>query len=241
MEDGRYWPPVLVLILAVVALFGFRYMEEVDVANAAYEDAKLALAQTRESLDARKAMWATVEAASAKLAKAQEKQNEILRMQDEAEKKERLIGGDLKYTLKSFSAVVEKIRADAVGCEIPEIVLLNGTTLKNAKIRKVDYNTISLFHASGISSVPYDQLPKDLVEKFDLGPGSLIAQLEQLEDSIGTTDATAKNDGEPSPELQAVRRKISQLDIKINTASVRKDKLEAEAQSFEYKACSHSI
>lgn len=106
---------------------------------------------------------------------------------------------------------VEKVRADAVGCELAEVVLLNGTIFKNAKIRKVDDSSISFFHSTGISTVQVEQVPSDLVEKFDMGSRSLVVQLEQLEASLG--NAPLKPESVENPKLLAVRKRLAQLEI----------------------------
>lgn len=231
MEDGRFWPPILVLLLVVGSLFAFRYMEQVDVANGALVDAKLALEQTKESLAGRREMWKAVEAASLKLSRAQQKTKEAATIQNEADKKERLVEGDLKYTIKSFKEAVEKVRADAVGTDIPELVLLNGKTLKGAKIRKAESASISFLHAEGISSASVNDLPRDLVDKFDMGTSSITVQLEQLESNISNNVASTPAASE-SPELLALRKRIAQLTIQIDSASTHKDKLETEVKNY---------
>ena len=233
MENGRYWPPIIVLFLAVACLFGFRYMEQIDAANAAVVDTKLALRQAKESLEGRKEVWAIVDAAAQKLILSQQKHKDANQFQTEADKKQRLVEGDLRYTITSLKSAVEKVRADAVGYEISEVVLLNGTIFKDAKIRKVDDNSISFFHSTGISSVQIEQIPQELVEKFDMGPRSLVVQLEQLEASLGNAVVPAKSEPAENPKLLAVRKRIAHLEIQINSTTAHKDKLEAEVRNYD--------
>ena len=223
MENGGFWAPLIILILAVAGMFGFRYLEQLDAATAALVDTKLVLKQTQESLAGRKEMWAIVDAAAQKLAKAR-------LVQDEADKKQRLVEGDLRYTVKSFKAAVDKVRTDALGCEIPEIALLNGTFFKAAKIRKMDNTSMTFLHSNGISTVQIDQLPQDLVEKFDMGARSLVNQLDQLEASMDSSDSPveAKPEIVENPKLLAVQKRIAHLEIQINSATIHKEKLEKE-------------
>ncbi len=233
MEDGRFWPPIIIIALAVAGLFGFRYLEQVDAANNALVDTQLALRQAKESLEGRKELGAVVDVAAQKLVLAKQKQKDAEQAQIEADKKQRLVEGDLRYTIKSMNEAVEKIRADAVGCEITEVVLLNGTVFKNAKIRKVDDNSISFLHSIGISSVPVEQIPLEFVEKFDMGPRSIVAQLEQLEASFGNAVATERPDPAENPKLLAIRKRIAHLEVQINSADAHKEKLEAEVRDYD--------
>jgi len=233
MEDGRYWPPIIILSLVIVGLFGFRYTEQLDAANNAFVDSKLVLKQAKESLEGRKELWTIVDTAAQKLILSQQKQKDAEAFQIDADKKQRLVEGDLRYTITSLKEAVEKVRADAVGCELSEVVLLNGTIFRNAKIRKVDDSSISFFHSTGISSVQIDLIPQDLVEKFDMGPRSLVTQLEQLETSLGNAIVPAKSDPAENPKLLAVRKRIAYLEIQINSTTAHKDKLEAEVRNYD--------
>jgi hypothetical protein len=112
--------------------------------------------------------------------KAQEENQKAEDLFSEAENFRRKVEGDLSYISNSLPPAVEKVRTAAIGVVIPSVQLGDGKRLTQAQIKKVDDTGISFIHSEGFGMVPLENLPQDLVEKYDLGPGSLAKQAEKL-------------------------------------------------------------
>ena len=215
-------------------MFAFRYMEQIDVVNAAVVDGKLILKQTHETLNGRKEVLAKAEAAYQKFQQATIKKELAGKIQVEADKKERRIEGDLKYTVNSFQDTVDAARNGAKGVELPELKLVSGKVYKTVKMRKADAETISIVYSEGIANIQADQLPQNFVAQYDMGPNSLSAQLQELVKSTTNSDPMQDlNALNNESELQSVRRKISRLLVQIESSTKYKDKLEGEVQEYD--------
>lgn len=181
MEDGKFWPALIMLALAVGGIFAFRYFEMYDKANSAAIDARSAVNIATEALNLRKEMWGRVGTLIQEVAEANERHQKA---QGEADTKERLVTGDLAYLTKAMKEKVASVRMEAANTEIAAVSLRNGKNLRNARIMKVDDTSATFLHSDGITTVAVGDLPAELVEKFDLGSSSLTGQLLQLEASL---------------------------------------------------------
>lgn len=191
MDNGKIWAPILVLGLILGGVFVFSYFEKVDKANANFHYAKLFLEQSNESLttrqqiiEARGRVSSQNEAMLQKLKLAQAKLQAAEKKQSDADTKQRLIEGDLKYLVKSMPSTVQKVRDGAMGKEYPELKLLNGKVLKGAKMRKVEDLSISFIHSEGIGSIPAEDLPTEMLAQFDVGDNSIVKRLNKLEQAL---------------------------------------------------------
>jgi len=215
-------------------MFAFRYMEQIDVVNAAVVDGKLVLKQTQESLNGRKEVLAKAENAYLKFQQAAVKKEMAAKNQDEADKKERRVEGDLNYTVKSFQDTADTVRNSATGVVLPELQLVGGKIYKDVKIRKADSESISVVHSEGIANIRADQLPQNLIVQYDIGPNSLSAQLLELLKNASNPDSTKNSNASPAEsELHSLRQKISHLSVQIESATKYKDKLEGEVKEYE--------
>ncbi len=227
MEDGKFWPALIMLALAVGGIFAFRYFEMYDKANSAAIDARSAVNIATEALNLRKEMWGRVGTLIQEVAEANERHQKA---QGEADTKERLVTGDLAYLTKAMKEKVASIRMEATNTEIAAVSLRNGKNLRNARIKKVDDISATFLHSDGITTVAVGDLPAELVEKFDLGSESIVAQLERLERDIGSkVDVPVAVD---DSNLVGVRKRIAQINVQIEHATKHKDKLEKEVKDY---------
>jgi len=187
METGKFFF-IIALVSAVAGIFSVvHYFQGVDAANAVLIESKSKLTQLKETLAVRQGEWAKIEAVAAKAQEATTKEAPLVQELDELKAKYRRVEGDFKYMVKSARSAVEKIRADGVGAEIPEVKLQNGKVLKSAKIKKIEPAQVAFIHADGFTIVQQDMLPDDLRERFDMGSASLADELEKAEVTIFTT------------------------------------------------------
>lgn len=227
MEDAKFWPALIMLALAVGGIFAFRYFEMYDKANSAAIDARSAVNIATEALNLRKEMWGRVGTLIQEVSEANERHQKA---QGEADTKERLVTGDLTYLTKAMKEKVASVRMEAANSEIAAVSLRNGKTLRNARIKKVDDTSATFLHSDGIITVAVGDLPAELVEKFDLGSESIVAQLESLERDIGSkVDIPVAVD---DSNLVGVRKRIAQINVQIEHATKHKDKLEKEVKDY---------
>lgn len=227
MEDGKFWPALIMLALAVGGIFAFRYFEMYDKANSAAIDARSAVNIATEALNLRKEMWGRVGTLIQEVAEANERHQKA---QGEADTKERLVTGDLAYLTKAMKEKVAAVRMEATNTEIAAVSLRNGKNLRNARIKKVDDTSATFLHSDGITTVAVGDLPAELIEKFDLGSESIVAQLDRLERDIGSkVDVPVAVD---DSNLVGVRKRIAQINVQIEHATKHKDKLEKEVKDY---------
>ena len=227
MENAKFWPALIMLALAVGGIFAFRYFEIYDKANSAAIDARSAVNIATEGMNLRKDMWGRVGTLIQEVAEANDRHQKA---QGEADTKERLVTGDLTYLTKAMKEKVASVRMDATKTDIAAVSLRNGKTLRNAKIKKVDDVSATFLHSDGIITVPVGDLPVELVERFDLGSESIVAQLEGLERDIGSkVDIPVVVD---DSNLIGVRKRMAQINVQIEHATKHKDKLEKEVTDY---------
>ncbi|MEZ5386173.1 MAG: hypothetical protein R3F13_11725 [Prosthecobacter sp.] len=226
MDDGKFWPALIVLALAVGGIFAFRYFEMYDKANAAAINARSAINLATEALNFRRDMWGRVGTLIQEIAEANDRAQKA---QAEADTKERMVSSDLTYLSKAMKEKVEAVRLEATKSEIAAVALRNGKTLRNAKIKKIDDESATFLHSEGVITVAVSDLPSELVEKFDLGAESIVRQLERLERDLGSKiDAPVVD----TSDLLRVRKRIAQITVQLEHATKHKDKLEKEVTDY---------
>lgn len=184
METGKFFF-IIAFVCAVAGIFTIaNYFQGIDADNAVLIEAKSKLSELKETLAVRQIEWAKIEAVAKKAQEATTKEAPLLQELDELKAKYRRAEGDFKYMVKSMRAAVDKIRADGVGAEFPEVKLTNGKVLKAAKIKKVEPAQIAFIHADGFTIVQQDMLPDDLRERFDMGSASIADELEAAEAAV---------------------------------------------------------
>ena len=91
---------------------------------------------------------------------------------------------------ESLMATVEKVRASALGSIIPDLKLEGRPSLHNAKIFKITDDSISFLHEDGVANLraTTDELPPELVKKYDLGANSLRNRLQTLREMLSASE-----------------------------------------------------
>lgn len=224
MESKSIWPPLLVLLLAVGALFGFYRLERVDEANLKLVETKTAHATISRYLEDRRERAALLHQILATRKGIEKKKEDlgIIRMSVEA---------DIRYIQSSMSSAIAQVIKDSRDQAIPVLELADGEVLREAKITRADATGVAVVHTDGIAKIDVTNLPKNLVERFDLGPESLQREIENLQLVVGLSpevDTTTRD-----AEQQAYARKIVQLEASIERARSFKDRLEAEVERYE--------
>jgi hypothetical protein len=175
------------LVCVVVGVFSaIHHFQAVDAAHALLIESKTKLSQQKDTLALRQGEWAKIEAVAGKVREAAGKEAPLAKELDELKARFRRVEGDFKYMVSSIRSSVDKARVAAVGAEYPEVQLTTGKTLKAAKIKKMDALNISFIHADGFTIVPYDELPEQIRERFDMGGNGLAEQLAAAEQTIQT-------------------------------------------------------
>lgn len=246
MDTFRVWPPFFVILLIVSGFFVFNYFEKVDRANESLQTSRLYFQQSKQSLDARKQTIATREfalaqshlpaaqlhAAEARLAASAEKQLK-------ADSNQQIIEGELRNQIASMKLTSQRVQNDLLKSDFPELMLSSGRLLKNVRLRKNDSGTFSFTHSEGLGSCSLDELPRELVEKMDLGPRSILKRLQDLQTG---TDPSVKvhvtETVEVNPRLLALKRRASNLESQIASAYSLKEKREIEVRQYDQRVIS---
>ncbi|HRH96765.1 MAG TPA: hypothetical protein PLB55_12560 [Prosthecobacter sp.] len=186
MFEFRFSTFLKFLLLLAAVLGGCEYLSRTDKLNAQLDDARSLAASTKETVETRRQEWTQLKSARDKLDAALKREKETLQQRDELDQRQRKLEGEIKYLAGSMSEFVAQVRAADIGSEIKELKLPEGGRLQNAKILKIDNGSISLLHENGVASlrVSADELPADLVKKFDLGTNSIAERLQQLNNQL---------------------------------------------------------
>jgi septal ring factor EnvC (AmiA/AmiB activator) len=105
--------------------------------------------------------------------------------------------------------------------------------LRGAKIRKIDPSGLSLIHADGIGLVSIDLLPAEIKERYDLGPSALLPEMELARATFLEKAVVEVVDDSRSSEISAVKKRISTLEIQMESSTKHKEKLEKEVKDLE--------
>lgn len=242
--ENKAWAPILVLVFIMAGVFAFYYLEKVDKANADFQNSKLITDQAHESLrvrhemlESRKKLAADHNAMLQKIQVAENRLKTLEQTQADADKKQRSVEGDLKYWIGAMPAIRQKVWQTASGAKLGDVTLQSGKSLKNAEIRKVDDKSISLIHSEGIGTITLDELPKDLIARFDLGDSSLVRQFAQFQESLEEKSKstapvvqTAPAAATPSASGMSAMDEVKFKDLKFRQADLQ-SKISAAEQS----------
>lgn len=234
--ENKAWAPILVLLFIMSGVFAFYYLEKVDKANADFQNAKLITDQAHESLrarhemmESRKKLAADHNAMLQKIQVAETRQKTLEQTQADADKKQRSVEGDLKYWIGAMPSIRQKIWQAASGAKLGDITLQNGKSLKNAVIRKVEEKSISIIHSEGIGTIPFDDLPKDLTARFDLGDNSLVTQFAQFQESLAEKPETAAQVAHAAPASAPSAPGMSAMDeVRLKDLKFRQADLQSK-------------
>lgn len=232
-EESKAWIFIIIISALIGIGYGAFYLTSVDEANLALQESKSKLADTRELLAIKKKNWADVEAQVVKNRELADQNSVLVKAKEVLDTRYRKIVSDLNYSVESMKSAVDKIHGTAPGTELGDITLANGKMLRGAKIRKLDPSGLSLIHADGIGLVTTDLLPTEIKERFDLGPGALLPQMEQAQATFLGKAVVEVVDDSSSAKIAAVKKRISSIEIEMESSTKHKDKLEKEVKDLE--------
>lgn len=188
METAKIWTSLTSLFVVVGIIFCWLYLEQVDRANEKLMGARAVLESTRSSLEAKKqslekrqAQHLESQKAGATLQKAKDDFAAAEAMLRDAQAKERDVRREIRQLINEATEIVSSRRSNAGQKEYPSVELVSGKVYQAAKVRKVEDDGVSFIHAGGIGVAKVAELPESILVEFDLGPGSIVAQLRELE------------------------------------------------------------
>lgn len=243
-ENSRWF---FILLIAGIVGVGYtaHYFSSVDDANATLQEARSKLASLHEMGAQRQRASSEMQRSVSLNHEQREKNAVLLKAKEVLDARVRKIESELKTMTVFMKVAVERARNDAPGKEVGDLTLANGKTLRAVKIRKFDGSSISLVHADGIGSIPFDQLPASMLEKYDFGPAPLLASLTAAEQTFADSADPKAAEARKKKELAiASIAKPSQQPVKaaptIDDAKVRDIKLKIASLETRIKAAQSS-
>lgn len=113
-------------------------------------------------------------------------------------------------------AAVDKQRSRALGKIYPSLLLPSGLMLQNAQITGISSTHLAFLHRGGRSNVPWDMLPKEMVEQFDLGNTTNHQSLSLNENKNGKEIKLDDPFTTNQADREAIRAQMDELTIQIN-------------------------
>lgn len=262
--EPKAWLPLVLLAILIGGIFGYRHLELVDKANSDLLQSRASAQAMEENLRARKNQWesisATVTSVRAKFAEAQAREAKAKALTEEANTKQRKAESDIKYLADSLPGQVEKVRTLDLNSVLAAVTLNDGKRLTNAQIKKIEDKGITFIHSDGSGIILGENLPADLVDKYDLSPTGLVKTAQELKlavDAATAPPATAKKSPTrdypvaakaPNPvrdpsvaskmsadqqNLKSVQLRIAEMEAKINAVARIADQWAANANDAE--------
>ncbi len=172
-------------LVAIIAGTSFwAYTMEIDEAQKEVFEAKQQTAVIAESINLAKAWLVARKEAAALIAAARIIEQDNLKLAAEIE----TIKRDRTNLANTFLSSIQRAREEFIGVLIPEVILVTGTTFRQARIQSIDSEITIFQHSEGVSKVPSTTLPKSLLERFKFGfsPGGVTANALVIEERIET-------------------------------------------------------
>lgn len=178
---------VFIILLLISGIMGATdYSSETDRLEMELAEAQTRVARTHEAASLRQQEWKDIQNARIQLAELMKRGEELLKQRDLLETKERKLTVEINYLAESLATTVEKTRSKAIGSVISELQLADRPTLHNAKIFKITQDSISFIHEDGAANLraTTEELPPELVQKYDLGSDTLVKRLQNLKEDL---------------------------------------------------------
>lgn len=103
------------------------------------------------------------------------------------------------------------IRAKTIGAKYPTIVTKSGRTYTNAIIRKIDHMRISVAHDQGSGSIPWHELPPEIID--------LLQFTQELADAQSKTENAAAQQVSDAATTTGIKEAIASVEEKIKLAT----------------------
>ncbi len=183
MFDFHFSSLIKPLLLLVLVLGGCEYLSRIDKLKLQVVDLQTVAAQTKETAGLRMQELTQLKSAKDKFDEADKRKKSALLERDALNQKQRKLESEIKYLAASMVETVDKVRATAKGSVIAELKLPERESLHDARILKIDEGSISFLHQDGVANLRLktEELPIELVKKFDMGPNGIGKRLQRLE------------------------------------------------------------
>lgn len=188
MHTAKIWTSFTSLFVVVGIIFCWLYLEQVDRANeklmgarAVLESTRTSVASKKQTLEKRQTQQLENQKAGATLAKAKDDCAAAEAMLQDAQAMEREVRRDIRRLIDEVTEAASSRRSNAGQKEYPTVELISGKVYQAAKVRKIEEDSVSFIHAGGIGVAKVEELPESILAEYDLGPGSIVAQLKELE------------------------------------------------------------
>ncbi|WP_395716128.1 hypothetical protein [Prosthecobacter sp.] len=174
------------LLFLALALGGYEYFIRMDELKAEIAKKKNQIQELQETANARSAEYQELARVKSQISDLLKRETVALQQRDMIDQKERRLTGEIKYLSQTIPTVVEKARAAAIGTTIKVLKLESRSALLNAKIMRIEDNSVTFMHEEGVANfkVYTEELPRDFTDKYDLGPKSISKGLELLSDEL---------------------------------------------------------
>ncbi|MBL9134163.1 MAG: hypothetical protein JNG86_23315 [Verrucomicrobiaceae bacterium] len=258
--ESKFWIFIGAITLIAGAFSAVQYFQGIDRINADLQETKSKITQMNRAIELQKAEWTKIETLYQKQLATEARLAPLQQQKTELEKKFRTLEGEFKYLVNSTRSLVDKVRANGPGEVYPELKLSDGRTMKDAKVRKVEENQLSLIHSEGFATIQFDLLPSEVRERFDMGGSGLANMLETAEKELfepvsaggkskaaGTAasripatgqvtwNKTSSSSGD-SAAVKQIKSKIIGVEAKMQTASNAITALEQQIADYSSKA-----
>lgn len=182
MSGIRFSTLLKALLLFACIFGGCDYLSKLDKLKADLADLKSRAAAAQETRAQLQQEWKEIKQAKDQLDVLTKHEEELLKQRDQLDLKERNLTAAIKYLADSMTTAVEQARTAAIGTVIPELKLVGRPTLHNAKIFKINDDSISFIHEDGVANLKAsaEELPPEYVLKYDLGVNSVSRALQKL-------------------------------------------------------------
>jgi hypothetical protein len=174
------------LLLIACVLGGYEYYRRVELLKVGIAEKKNLAQEKKDAASALKSVWEELETVQGQIKDLLKREEAELRQRDQIDPLERKLSGEIKYLAPSMLNAVGKARAAAVGTVVQELRLPGRPVLKNAKILKIEDNSITFLHEDGVANLRLqaDDLPAEMIQQFDMGSNGLAKQLRRLVESF---------------------------------------------------------
>jgi hypothetical protein len=174
------------MLLIACAIGGYEYYSRVERLKIEIADKKNTAQEQKDAAATLKVAWEGIKIVQGQINDLQRREEAALLQRDQIDQLERKLSGEIKYLALSMHDTVEKARAAAVGTMAKEPKLSGRPSLQNAKILKIEDNSITFMHEDGVASLrlQVDELPAEMIHKFDMGSDGLAKRLQHLADLL---------------------------------------------------------
>jgi hypothetical protein len=224
--DAKIFVYGFCLVAIITGASFWAYTMEIDEAQKDVFQARQQSAVVTESIKQAKAWLVARKEAAALIAAAQIIEQDNLKLTAEIE----AIKQDRTNLAKAFLNSIQRAREESIGVVIPEVSLVTGTTLRQARIQSIDSEITIFQHSEGVSKVPSTTLPKSLLERFKFGfsPGGVTANVLVIEEDVATPTFGSSMRPPPTAKIStAASDSVARIGMNDDIATIAEKKKKA--------------